>query len=48
MYNAPLDDMQFLIDDVCRAGERLTNCYRTKSLTHKLVSIHNRAQYIFL
>ena len=23
MYNAPLEDMQFLIDDVCRAGERL-------------------------
>ena len=25
MYNAPLDDMQFLIDDVCRAGDRLGN-----------------------
>ena len=23
MYNAPLEDMQFLIDDVCRAGDRL-------------------------
>ena len=32
MYNAPLDDMQFLIDDVCRAGERLGNLPRFEGL----------------
>ena len=32
MYNAPLDDMQFLIDDVCRAGERLGHLPRFDGL----------------
>jgi len=32
MYNAPLDDMQFLIDDVCQAGERLANLPRFEGL----------------
>ena len=32
MYNAPLDDMQFLIDDVCRAGDRLGNLPRFEGL----------------
>ncbi|MDA8797479.1 acyl-CoA dehydrogenase [Luminiphilus sp.] len=32
MYKAPLDDMQFLIDDVCRAGARLGDLPRFEGL----------------
>ncbi|MDA9836927.1 acyl-CoA dehydrogenase [Luminiphilus sp.] len=32
MYKAPLDDMQFLIDDVCQAGARLGDLPRFESL----------------
>ena len=32
MYKAPLDDMQFLIDDVCQAGARLGDLPRFEGL----------------
>ena len=32
MYTAPLDDMQFLIDDVCKAGDRLGDLPRFDGL----------------
>ena len=32
MYKAPLDDMQFLIDDVCKAGDRLGPLSRFEGL----------------
>ena len=32
MYTAPLDDMQFLIDDVCKAGDRLGSLPRFEGL----------------
>ena len=32
MYKAPLDDMQFLIDDVCQVGARLGDLPRFEGL----------------